>query len=389
MICECIGSLALAIWIYLVFARGGFWRMRIEQAPANVGGLQDCRIAVIVPARDEARVIAQAIRSLLAQDYAGLLQIVLVDDHSSDGTAGIARHAAEQTEHPDRLTIVQAGPLPDGWTGKLWALSEGVRAAHVFAPDYYWFTDADIVHEPGNLNQLVNRAESGKFDLVSLMVELRCEAFAERMLIPAFVFFFFMLYPPAWIGSSKKRTAAAAGGCILIRSGALGKIGGVAAIRNELIDDCALARAVKGDSGRVWLGLTSKAESIRSYQSFGEIGRMIARSAFTQLHHSTLLLLAVVCAMAITFIAPVTLLGFGRWPAALGFASWALMSIAYWPTLRLYRLSPTWAPLLPIMAVFYIGSTIYSACQYWTGHGGIWKGRLQDLAASSKTAHHS
>lgn len=380
MIADWVGALSLGIWIYLVFARGGFWTMKVEDIAAGNTLLPSRRIAVIVPARNEAPVIAETVRSLLGQDYGGPFRIFLVDDHSCDGTAEVARRAAEQADDPDRLVIIQARPLPDGWTGKLWALSDGVHAASTFAPDYYWFSDADVMHEPGNLSSLLARAETGALDLVSLMVKLRCESFAERMLIPAFVFFFFKLYPPAWIASPEKRTAAAAGGCILIRPAALERVGGIVAIRNQLIDDCALARAVKRESGQIWLGLSSKAKSLREYGTFSEIGRMIARSAFTQLHHSAALLCAVICAMTITYIAPVLLLGSGHWPAAFGLTAWLLMTVAYWPTLRLYGLSPLWAPVLPIAALFYLCATVFSGLQYWAGHGGVWKGRLQDLA---------
>jgi hopene-associated glycosyltransferase HpnB len=310
-----------------------------------------------------------------------------VDDHSSDNTAEIARRAAEEVGGPNRLTIIQARRLPEGWTGKLWALSEGVQAASLFAADYYWFTDADILHEPDNLRGLLARAETGDFDLVSLMAKLRCQSFAERMLIPAFVFFFFKLYPPGLVERTDKRTAAAAGGCILIRPAALARVGGIAAIRNELIDDCALARAVKRD-GRIWLGPTATANSLREYRSFSEIGRMIARTAFTQLHHSALLLCGVAAGMTITYIAPLALLGLGRLAAALGLAAWLLMAIAYWPTLRFYRLSPLWALFLPVIAAFYLGATIYSAFGYWAGHGGVWKGRVQDQRAPEATPLH-
>jgi hopene-associated glycosyltransferase HpnB len=387
MIAECVGALSLAVWIYLLFARGQFWRMRIDDLRPSGTPPPTGRVAVVVPARNEAQVIGQTIQSLLRQNYKGPVHFFLVDDHSSDGTVEIARRAAEEIGRAERLTIIQAGPLPEGWTGKLWALSEGAQAASSFAADYYWFTDADILHEPDNLRCLLARAETGDLDLVSLMVKLRCDSLAERMLIPAFVFFFFKLYPPAWVGRADKRTAAAAGGCILLRPAALARIGGIAAIHNQLIDDCALARGVKR-GGRIWLGLTSTANSLREYGSFGEIGRMIARSAFTQLHHSILLLSAVIAAMTITYIAPVTLLGVGRTAANLGLAAWLLMAIAYWPTLRFYRLSPLWALSLPIIAAFYLGATVYSAFEYWAGRGGLWKGRVQDQPAPEATPLH-
>jgi hopene-associated glycosyltransferase HpnB len=381
MIAEYIGALSLGVWIYLVFGRGGFWRMRVEGLPSSDAPVPSRRVAVIIPARNEALVIGPTIESLLRQDWGGVVHIFLADDHSSDGTGEIARQTAEKAGCAGRVTVIQTAPLPEGWTGKLWALSEGARAATSFLPDYYWFTDADIVHEPDNLSGLLVLAESSRFDLVSQMVKLRCESFAERMLIPAFVFFFFKLYPPAWVGRADKRTAAAAGGCILIRPAALARIGGVAAIRDQLIDDCALARAVKA-GGRIWLGLTEQAKSAREYGSFSEIGRMIARTAFTQLHHSALLLCAVILGMTITYIAPVMLLGMGRPEAALGLAACLLMGIAYWPTVRFYRLSRVWVVLLPMVAAFYLGATVYSAVQYWAGHGGVWKDRVQDLAGT-------
>jgi hopene-associated glycosyltransferase HpnB len=381
VIADCLGALSLGIWIYLIVARGGFWKMKVEDIPGSSAALASCRIAVIVPARNEAPVITQTIQSLLRQNHSGALRIYLVDDHSCDGTQEVAQRAAEQAGYPDRLVVTQAGPLPDGWTGKLWALSEGVQAATSFFPDYYWFTDADIAHDPENLASLIIQAEAADLDLISLMVKLRCESLAERILVPAFVFFFFKLYPPAWIASSNKRTAAAAGGCILIRPAVVTRIGGIAAIRDQLIDDCALARAVKRQGGRIWLGITTKAKSVREYGSFRAVGRMISRSAFTQLHHSTALLCVVICAMTITYLVPVLLLESGhRWPIMFGLAAWLLMTIAYWPTLRFYRLSLTWALLLPVTALFYMGATIFSALQHWAGRGGAWKGRVQDLA---------
>ena len=363
-ILELTGALSLAAWVYLFTARGGFWQVRAEpptKAPAPAK-----RVCALIPARNEEEVVADAVRCLIGQCD----KVIVVDDHSADRTAEVAAAAG--------ATVVTAGPLPTGWTGKLWALSEGVRAAQAFAPDFLLFTDADIVHSPRNVADLVTRAEAGKLDLVSLMVKLRCRSLAERVLIPAFVFFFFMLYPPAWIASRRHKTAGAAGGCILIRPAALERIGGIAAIRGELIDDCALARAVKPGGG-VWLGVTQDTVSIRDYTTFAEIRQMISRTAFTQLRHSAILLVGTILGMAIMYLAPPLLL-LTRDPLAAiaGLAAWALMAISYFPVARFYGRSPLWGPLLPLIALFYMAATVDSALDYWSGRGGVWKGRVQD-----------
>jgi hopene-associated glycosyltransferase HpnB len=365
-------ALSLAIWLYLLLARGAFWRFS-ESAPLPLDNAPP--VAVIIPARDEAEVIGKAVASLLRQDYSGPLHIFVCDDHSADGTAEVARSCGA----PDRLTIVPVSELPPGWTGKLWAISEGLTATASFNAGYFLFTDADIVHAPGNVSALVARAESSGLDLVSYMVKLRCRSFAERALIPAFVFFFFMLYPPEWIASPDRKTAGAAGGCIVIRAQALHRIGGVGSIRGELIDDCALAAKVKQSGGRVSLGPTSGTESIREYTTFREVGAMISRTAFTQLRHSPLLLAGTIAGLVITYLAPPLLLISGNsLAAALGLAAWLLMSLAFLPAVRFYGLSLLWALTLPAAAIFYMGATVQSALQYWTGRGGFWKGRVQD-----------
>ena len=376
MLLELAGAAALAIWIYLLFGRGGFWHMRdalpVGALPAVAPG-----VVAVIPARNEALVVARAIGSLAQQRYPGEFHMVLVDDDSSDGTAAAARGAAPA----GLLEVVRAGPVPAGWTGKLWATSEGIRAAHRFQAEYLLLTDADIVHPPENLSALAARAGSCGYDMVSFMATLECRTLAERALIPAFVFFFFMLYPPAWIGSVRRGTAAAAGGCILIRREILERVGGLAAIRGEVIDDCALARAVRRQGGRVWLGLSTATCSVRGYASWGEIGRMISRSAFAQLHHSAWLLIGTVLGLALTYMVPPALAIAVRGPAAvLGAGGWFSMSVAYFPALRFYRRSPVWAPLLPAIAAFYLGATIHSAVCYWRGAGGRWKGRVQDGA---------
>lgn len=383
MITLAIAALCCLIWLYLIGARGKFWRIAPAEAP-TLGFASAPRVAVIVPARNEADLIGQTIQSLLAQDYPGPLHIFVVDDQSSDETAAVVRDAA--AEHGDRLTIIASVPLPAGWTGKMWALAQGVQQASAFAPDYFLFTDADVVHAPQSVSSMVALAEAGNHDLVSMMVTLRCESFPERALIPAFVFFFFMLYPPAWVNSKKHKTAAAAGGDILVRPAALTRIGGIAAIRHELIDDCALAREIKR-TGSVWLGLTKNARSIRPYVSFGVIGRMISRNAFYQLNHSAWLLIGTIIGLAVTYAAPPVLLFFGGWAALFGASAWLLMTFSFMPIERFYSLSPLWALALPLVAMFYAGATVHSAIQYWLGRGGEWKDRVQDAPVASDADH--
>jgi len=259
-------------------------------------------------------------------------------------------------------------------------MSQGVAAAARMAPDYLLFTDADIHHAPENVAALLTIAEAQSRDLVSFMVKLRRDTFAEKTLIPAFVFFFLLLYPPAWIARADRRIAGAAGGCILLRPAALERIGGLRAIRSEIIDDCALARAVKDAGGSIWLGLTRSARSIRSYGSFTEIGRMISRTAFNQLRHSYALLTATIAGLILTYLLPPLSLLSGR-PVAmtLGATGWILMSLAYAPVVRFYRQSPLWSVCLPAIAMFYAAVTIHSAVQYSLGRGGRWKGRIQDF----------
>jgi len=305
--------------------------------------------------------------------------VVLVDDHSSDGTALAARRAAEEAGKSARLRIVGARPLPPGWTGKLWALAEGVNQLDhgIDAPELYLFTDADIAHHPGNLKELVARLQSEQRDLVSLMVLLRCQSLAERFLMPAFVFFFAMLYPFAWSNDPRRRTAAAAGGCILLRRSAYERIGGHAAIRGALIDDCALAREVKRE-GSIWLGLTQQTRSLRAYPRLADIWRMVARTAYTQLDHSPALLIGALLGLTLTYLVPPLLVVFATGPASwLGAAAWAMMALAYAPMLRFYRQSPLWAPLLPAIASVYLAATLDSAWRHWRGKGGEWKGRVQ------------
>jgi hopene-associated glycosyltransferase HpnB len=377
------GVLTLLIWGCLLLARGGFWRIQPVAAPSLAKEIS-ARIAVIIPARNEADVVGQTISSLLRQSGANTIQIFLVDDGSTDGTAHAAREAAAAIGCAEMLTVVEGRLLAAGWSGKMWAVQQGMELAAKTAPDFFLLTDADIEHAPDSLATLVSIAHNGPYDLASFMVKLYCESPAEKLLIPAFVYFFFKLYPPALISNPNSATAGAAGGCILIRPLALAQAGGIEAIRHEVIDDCALALRVKRNGGRLWLGASATTRSIRPYGSFSEIGRMISRSAFNQLHHSALLLIASMVGMAITYLLPPVLVLFSHRtaPAALGAVAWLLMSLSYIPVLRLYRLNPLWALALPLAAVFYVGATFHSAWKYWTGRGGEWKGRIQDPVGS-------
>ena len=374
------GALAAMTWAYLIVFRGAFWRIELDaRTPAAVPSRS---VVAVIPARDEADVIGGAISSLLAQDYAGRFDIVIVDDHSTDGTAEIAREAAAVAGTPDRVTVVQAAPVPAGWTGKLWAVRQGTSIAAGMRPDYLLLTDADIVHSSDNLRRLVARAESGQYDLVSLMVRLHCRGIWERLLVPAFVFFFFKLYPPRWVADSARSMAAAAGGCMLLRGGTLQQIGGVDSIRHEIIDDCALARRVK-TVGRVWLGIAGDTQSVRPYGSWRPLWDMISRCAFAQLNYSTGILVALMAGMAITYLVPplLVLLSHSPLAMALGGAAWLAMTVSFLPILRIYRCPPLLALLLPAIAAFYMAATLGSAVQFWRGRGGAWKGRFQAAAA--------
>lgn len=375
-----ISLFVFIIWLVLFFARANFWRVwdfdfdRAQLLPP----LKWPRVTAIIPARNEAASIGAVVGELALQDYPGELSIIVVDDHSDDGTAEIAACVAAQTAGANRIRIMSAPELASGWTGKLWALNAGVSESSQSLPDFLWFTDADVLHTPDTLRRLVSRAETDCVDLTSLMVLLKAATPAERMLIPPFLYFFLMLYPPKWTADREAKTAGAAGGCILLRRTALERIGGLSAIRNEVIDDCALARAVKTAGGKIWLGLTRASRSLRSYETFSEIRDMIARTAFTQLDYSTLLLLGTIAGVLTTFLLPVALTFFPSariWAPAL--FAWCLMTASFLPTVTLYRLSPFWALLLPLAALFYSFATLLSAIRFRAGRGGQWKGRAQ------------
>ncbi|KAG0188668.1 hypothetical protein DFQ28_004523 [Apophysomyces sp. BC1034] len=315
----------------------------------------------------------------MRQDYPGSLRVVVIDDQSDDGTAAIARDAAGAAGAAERLTVLRGEPLPAGWTGKLWALKQGIDAAHSDEPVPEWLllTDADIEHSPDNLRQLVTRAIVDRRVMVSLMAKLRCDAWFERALIPAFVLFFQMLYPFSWVNRRDHPLAAAAGGCMLVRVDALRAAGGIESIRDEIIDDCALGARMK-TQGAIWLGLTNRACSVRPYDNLGEIRRMVARTAYAQLQYSPWLLCGTIVSLLVTFIAPPLLTLFGSGLARVASVlAWAAMALAYLPMLRFYGRSGWWGPCLPVVAALYTVFTLDSALQHWRGRGGMWKGRVQ------------
>ena len=375
------GWIGVAGWVGLAVGRGRFWdasanRLRDPDASANPA------VHAVVPARNEADVIGRTVRSLLAQRYPGRFTITIVDDASEDATADAARAAIAAGSHAHAARVVAGRPRPDGWTGKVWALHAGIEAARAHGPEpvFWWFTDADVEHDPDTLARLVATAHHDERDLVSQMVQLHCDSAWERLLIPAFVFFFRMLYPFAWTGDARRTSAAAAGGCVLLRAELLDRIGGIARIGGELIDDCSLAAAAKRAGGRLHLTLSTRSCSLRPYASLEPIWAMVARTAYTQLRYSPLLLAGTLGGMLLLYVVPPAATAAGvaarrRDVALPGVLGWAAMSALYLPTVRLYRL-PAWrALLLPAAGVLYAAMTVDSARRHARGRGGTWKGR--------------
>jgi hopene-associated glycosyltransferase HpnB len=385
MILVAISLIPLAIWAYLLFGRGRFWLCgeRDDSAAAanKIRNEADVlpSVVAIIPARDEADMIAHSVGSLLRQDYSGPFSVVVVDDQSTDGTASIASVAASDARAAERLKIVMGNGPPPGWTGKLSAMRQGLAEVEgsAQAPEFVLFTDADIAYAPHVLSRLIAIARAKNSVLTSLMVKLRCESTAERWLAPAFVFFFRMLYPFAWVNDPKRTIAAAAGGCMLVRREALHTAGGLEAVRGALIDDCALGTLMKGQ-GAIWLGLTESVDSLRAYSTLAEFRRMVSRSAFAELRYSPLRLAGAIGGMALVYVAPLLLAVFARGAAqAVGAVTWAMMAIALAPMLRLYGRPLIGGVALPAIAAAYVAFTFDSALQYWRGRGGYWKGRFQ------------
>jgi len=381
-----LASAAALAWLYLLVLHGGYWRTGHGLPPAHRLAERLPSVTAVIPARNEADMLPVCLPSLLSQDYAGRFRVIVVDDDSSDGTAKVAAALGEAASR--NVTVVSARPTPEGWAGKVWAMSEGVRAAAA-GTDYMLFTDADIAYAPGTLTRLAAGAAAGDFAMVSQMALLRTGNRAEKLLIPAFVYFFAQLYPFAQVSRRRSRTAAAAGGCMLVRAEALAAAGGLAQIGGARIDDVALGRLLKRTGGRCWLSLTRDVVSLRPYDRLADIWDMVARSAYTQLHYSLTLTMGVVLGLAWLYLLPpaaaiagLILLGSGAapatsaWLATAGLAAWLVMAITYLPMLRFYRLSQLRAPTLPLIAALYAAMTVDSARRHRGGRGGEWKGRV-------------
>ncbi len=376
------GGASLLAWLVLTFGHGRFWLgdQRLGGDPPTPEPWP--AVVAVIPARDEADVIARTVGAVLSQDYPGPFRVVLVDDESSDGTADAAREAARALSREDFLEVLRSKPRPAGWVGKVWALHTGIEYVKGTWPetDFLWLSDADVEPAKRTLRRLVAKACAERLDLVSLMVMLHCQRGWERLLVPAFVYFFQKLYPFPRVNDPHSRTAGAAGGCVVVRSEALARAGGIEAIRGEIIDDCALGRRIKRGGG-VWLGLGTEEHGVRPYAGLREIWDMVARSAYTQLGHSPLLLLGTLVGLLLVYAAPPALLL--TWPlhqsapaALLGGAAWLAMAVTFLPTLVLYGRTPLLAAALPVAGTLYAGMTLDSALRHHRGRGGRWKGRV-------------
>jgi hopene-associated glycosyltransferase HpnB len=379
MVMTVIAAASLLAWVWLLLGQGGFWRTDTRLPPRETPPHWPS-VAIVVPARDEAEVLGLSLPSLLAQDYPGRAEVFLVDDGSTDGTATVARDLHTRFGGLP-LTVTSPGEPPSGWTGKLWAVKHGITLARERTDaDFLLLTDADIAHRPDSLRELAAAAESANLDMVSLMARLRVETGWERLIVPAFVYFFAQLYPFRWINRPRSRTAAAAGGCVLLRASAATAANVPDSIRQSVIDDVALARAVRRSGGRIWLGLADRVDSVRPYPDLAELWRMVSRSAYAQLRHNPAVLAGTVLGLALIYLVPpVAAIGgavAGAWPlCVLGAAAWLVMAGTYLPMLRYYGQPLLLAPTLPYTAALYLLMTVDSAVQHYRGRGAAWKGR--------------
>jgi hopene-associated glycosyltransferase HpnB len=384
IVLESVAIVSASSWVYLLLLHGFFWRTDVRLPPTRSGTADPGRnwpsVAVIMPARDEADLLDTTLASLLAHRYPGPARVIMVDDRSTDGTGEIANRLGAGPGALLPLSVVSGTDTPPGWSGKLWALEQGVQQAAVKGSDYLLFTDADIAHQPDSLARLVSFAAREQLDMVSLMARLRAVNRWERMIVPAFVYFFSQLYPFRWVNRPRGRTAAAAGGCVLVKATALQRAGGLDTIRGAVIDDVSLAGALKRSGSRIWLGLADDVDSVRHYDRLADLWNMVARSAYTQLRYSPVLLVLTVVGLALVYLVPplCVLIGLVTTNALLattGAVGWVLMTVSFAPMLHYYRL-PRWAALLlPITATLYLLMTVDSAVRHWRGAGVSWKGR--------------
>lgn len=377
-----VGIVTILIWLGLLAGWHGFWRadQRLPPSPQPLDKWP--YVIAVVPARDEAATIPFSLTGLIEQRYPGAYEIVLADDSSSDDTVAMAGRLASDTER--NVAVVEAGPLPAGWAGKMWTLHRGIEEARRRQPDYYWLTDADVAHKPQVLAGLVAHAERERLALASLMVRLPTRTFWEKLLVPAFIFYFALLYPFRAVNDPSSRIAGAAGGSLLVRRDALEAIGGIAAVKEAVIDDCALARAVKGSGRRIWLGLADRSRSLRRYRRLADFWAMVTRTAYPQLNRSPLLLALALLGLGVVFLAPPVLVLSGGAAAIAGIAAWGLMGFSYGPTVQYHGLSPLWAVTLPFAAALFAAMTIASAVGHYRGRPAEWRGRAVGVADSNR-----
>lgn len=324
-------------------------------------------ITVVIPARNEARVIETTLLALTKQGPG--LKIIVVDDESTDGTADVIRQLSL-----NNLSVIRSKPLPEGWTGKLWAQQQGLLAVQT---EKTLLLDADIELLPGIVKGLKRKMQTDGLQFISLMAQLRFSSFWEKLLMPAFIYFFKMLYPFALANNAGCKTAAAAGGCILVETACLHRIGTMAAIKSAVIDDCSLAKKIKAAGYKTWIGLTHGAVSQRPYVSLNEIWEMVARTAYSQLFYSIVLLM--LCTMTLILMYGVPVVGmfcFSGLALNLSLLAALIMTAVYIPTLRFYSLSPVWSLAMPIIASLYLLMTWTSAWRFWNGERSRWKGRI-------------
>lgn len=381
-----IGALALACWAGVLLHPARPWDLRPvdDDDPPPPDRTAWPSVGVVIPARNEADGIAATLAALDRQDYPGEMRVVVVDERSADATGEVARRAASGMARP--CEVITGEPLPDGWAGKVWGMDQGVRRHDATGnPEWLLLTDADIRHAPDSVRRLVGDAQERGVALDSRMARLRCESFAERLLIPPFVLFFFLLYPLRWANTPGSRTASAAGGCVLVTAEALSGAGGLQSIRGALIDDLSLVRRVKHVAGlptRLALSRT-RVVSTRPYDGIGEVWTMVRRSAFTQLRRNWLLLAGVLAVLLLMFAGPIVAIVAGAvgaatgagatawWALGLGIAGWLAMAIADGPTAREFSLGVGWQLALPISGLLYGAMTLDSALR--GPRGGGWR----------------